>query len=314
MTDLGHLSPAIRHSDGPGDAAIAELAQRQHGRVAHRQLRALGLSGSAIHRRAQAGRLIRLYPGVYAVGHALPSACGNWMAAVLACGEGAVLSHRSAAALWNVLPSASARIDVTTGRGRGGHRGITLHRSRSLPPDHVAEVDGIGVTSIPRTLLDVAEVVSPRQLRRALDQSVKHELFDLRALERLLARSRGRRGAKPLAELLADRAMPEDSRLELERLLFELCRAAGLPLPAMNVTVAGFVVDAFWAGARLVVELDSYAWHRTREELERDSEQITALQLAGYRVLRFTWRQVTTQPERVAAAIRQALSQPAAVT
>jgi very-short-patch-repair endonuclease len=196
---------------------------------------------------------------------------------------------------------------VTTGRGRAGHEGITLHRTRGLHPDDVTELERIPVTSVHRTLLDVAEVVPQRRLRRALDQAVKLELFDLRALERLLARSRGRRGVKPLTELLAERGVPEDWRSEFERLLPEICRAAGLPVPAMNVTVAGYVVDAFFA-PDVVVELDSYAWHRTRDELERDSEQLTALQLAEYRVLRFTWRQLTTEPERVVASIRRALS------
>ena len=306
--DVGHRHRRIGDLDGPRDAAIAELAQRQYGRVAHRQLRQLGLGKDAIHLRVRKRRLIPLYRGVYAVGHFVPSARGNWMAAVLACGEGAVLSHRSAAALWDLLPSNSARIEVTTGRGRAGHPGITLHRTRALHPDDATAVDRIAVTSIPRTLLDVAEVAPPRHLRRALDQATKLELFDLRALHRVLARSHGRRGVKPLTALLAERAIPEDARTELERLLPEICRAAGLPIPAMNVTVAGFVVDAFFA-PDVVVELDSYAWHRTREELERDSVQITALQLAGYRVLRFTWRQLTTEPGRVAAQIRQALSQ-----
>jgi Protein of unknown function (DUF559) len=255
------------------------------------------------------GLLIPLFRGVYAVGHVSKGASGRWMAAVLACGDEAVLSHRSAAALWGILKTNRSAIDVTTPRGRAGHDGITLHRTRSLHPEDVTEVDGIKVTSLARTLLDLAEVVPPRILRRAVEEAEKLELFDLDALLRLIARSKGRRGVKPLAKVLAENAVPEDARNELERLLPEICRAAGLPIPAMNVTVAGRVVDAFFAGYSVVAELDGHRWHRSREELQRDDEAIVALQLAGYVVLRFTYRDVKIRPKYVAGSISRALSQ-----
>jgi very-short-patch-repair endonuclease len=203
---------------------------------------------------------------------------------------------------------------VTTPRGRAGHDGITIHRTRALHPEDVTEVDGIRVTSIARTLLDLAEVVPLRQLRRAVEETEKLELFDLNALRRLIARSKGRRGVKPLTKVLAENVVPEDARNELERLLPEICRAAGLPQPAMNVSVAGRVVDAFFAGYGVVAELDGHRWHRSREELQRDDEAIVALQLAGYQVLRFTYRDVTSRPEYVGDSIRCALSQAPALS
>jgi very-short-patch-repair endonuclease len=312
MTDLGHRSGHIRRLDGPGDELIAELAHRQHGRVAHRQLRELGFTTEAIRRRVESRRLIRLYRGVYAVGHASETAHGAWIAAVLACGDGAVLSHRSAAALYGILSDARATIDVTTKRGRAGHPGIRLHRVRTLHEEDVTVVDGIPVTSVARTLLDLAETVPLRLLRRAVEQAEKLGLFDLTAVERVIARSSGRRGVKPLRAVLAERIVPADVRSELERLLPEICRAAGLPQPALNVSVAGRVVDALFAREKVVVELDGYRWHRSPAELERDDETIVALKLAGYRVLRFTYGQVTQRPDYVAASIREALSQAAA--
>jgi very-short-patch-repair endonuclease len=246
---------------------------------------------------------------VYAVGHARLTVRGRWMAAVLACGDDALLSHRSAAALWGMAQAHARQIDVTSvGRSRAGPRGITLHRSRSVHDDDRTVSEGIRVTSIARTLLDLAEVVSPRKLERAIEEGERLRLLDLRALTRLCARSRGRHGVAPLRALLEKLEPPPETRSELERLFIQLCRDSGLPRPAVNVSLAGYEVDAHWPGSRLVVELDGYAFHRTRAAFERDRARDARLQLAGYQVLRVTSRRLLGEPRELAAAIRSMLA------
>jgi hypothetical protein len=228
------------------------------------------------------------------------------MAATLACGDDAVLSHRSAAAHWGFGFGAGARIDVTAaGRSRSGQPGIDLHHVRALNPDDRALRDRIPVTNVSRTLLDLAEVVSPRQLARAFEEAERLQLLDLAATKRLYERSRGRHGLRPLDDLLSRycRPLPE-TRSELERLFVDFCDEAGLPPPSVNVIVAGFEVDAAWLGRRLLVELDGFAFHRTRAALERDRARDAALQVAGYRVLRVTVRRIAEEPAEVANAIR----------
>src|SRR5207302_645130 len=266
----------------------------QHGVVAHRQLVELGLGRKAIQYRLAAGRLHRLHLGVYAVGHPRVTGPGRWMAAVLACGDGALLSHRSAGALWGIGSGAGSRVDVTAiGRSRRGHPGITLHQVRGLHPDDRARRDGVPVTSLARTILDLAEVLNRSQLARAFEEAERLQLLDVRAIRRLCERSAGRRGLGPLGNLLSNHMRPlPETRSELERLFVDLCRAAALPPPALNVSVAGFEVDAVWQDRGLVVELDGFAFHRTRAAFERDRARDATLQLAGYRVLRLTARRL----------------------
>jgi very-short-patch-repair endonuclease len=272
----------------------------------------MGYGRGAIDHRLAIGRLHLLYPGVYAVGHADVSLHGRWRAAVLACGAGAVLSHRDAAHLHGFRQSARSAIDVTTAaRGRHGPKGITIHRVRFLHPADVTQVQRIPVTTVARTLLDNAEVLNARQFRRAFEESERHRLFDLHAVEALCARSPGRRGLKPLGQLLGERLEPAPSRTEIEHVFFDICRASGIKLPLMNAALLGYVIDALWPEERVAVELDSYEFHRTRADLERDHQRQVALAVAGYRVLRFTWRMVTREPEAVAAAVRAVLLQAA---
>jgi predicted transcriptional regulator of viral defense system len=167
MTDVGHLKHGMRAANGPGDRGVAELARRQHGVVARRQLVALGLGRGAIAHRLATGRLHCFHVGVYAVGHTALSYRGRWMAAVLACGPGAVLSHRSAAAHWGLRPSDRARVDVTVPWGSRARRpGIDVHRVRRLFHEDRTVEEGIPITAVPRTLLDLAEVVSRDRLDR----------------------------------------------------------------------------------------------------------------------------------------------------
>jgi hypothetical protein len=270
---------------------------------------ALGFAKSTITRRVAAGRLFRVFRGVYAVGHPRLSRRGSWMAAVLTYGSGALLSHRSAAALWGLLPPSDGRIDVTVERGarREGRLGVRLHRAR-LHPDDRSVRDAIPLTSPARTLVDLADVARPSTVRRAFEEAERLRIFDLHALSALLRRSRGRRGLRVLGELLAEgQDSPPTVRSQLERDFRDLIRSAGLPMPAMNVMVAGFEVDALWPQQGLVVELDGYDYHRSRLAFERDRERDERLQLTGLRVVRFTARRLRDDPGAVLRTIRRLL-------
>jgi hypothetical protein len=269
---------------------VAESAGRQHGVVGHRQLLRLGLSRSAVQRMIRSGHLHPIHPGVYAVGHAAIGYLGRWMGGVLACGPGAVLSHQPAAALVDLMRTSSAAIHVTVpGRTRRGPRGITVHRVRHLHPDDCTTHEGIPVTSIARTVLDLAESLTLRQLIRVIEQAERLGLFDLNAIEQLLGRSRGRHGAKPLrAAIAAVNGDPPRTNSDWERDFLDFCADHGIPRPELNVIVEGYEVDALWRDHKLIVELDSYAFHRSLRAFEEDRRRDGTLQLARYVVLRIT--------------------------
>ena len=283
------------------DLKVAALAEIQHGVAEVGQLRRLGLGEGAIRHRARAGRLHRLYRGVYAVGRETVPREGRWLAGVLACGPEAVLSHRSAAALWGLLRDMRATVDVTVpGARRAGSRNLTVHNVRQLHGDDRADQDSIPVTSIARTLLDLAEVIPPRRLAGAVGEAERLGLFDLRAVDGLCGRSNGRRGLKALREAIACyRPLPSMTRSHLERAFAEMCDAAGLARPAMNLFVAGFEVDAVWLSRKVVVEVDGFEFHRTRAAFEADRRRDAALQREGYRVLRVTDRRLRDDPAGV---------------
>jgi hypothetical protein len=178
---------------------------------------------------------------------------------------------------------------------------------RQIHADDQAERDGIPVTTVARTLLDLAEVLTPQKLERAVDQAERLELFDLRAVDALRERSHGRRGLAALDAVLADYRGPVPIRSELERQFLDLCRKANLPPPAVNALIAGIEVDAVWHDQRVAVELDGYDYHRTRQAFERDRVRDGVLQLAGYRVLGVTYRRLTTEPKQVISDLRALL-------
>src|SRR4051812_48907368 len=202
MADVDPFEAGIRSRKGPR-RWIAELATRQRGVVAHCQLVEGGLSRSAIQRLIAAGWLHPLHIGVYAVGHRDVSWLGRCTGAVLASGPDALLSHQPAAGLWEIRRSSSAMMHVTVARPRKGPRGVTVHRVRSLHPEDVAEIDRIPVTSPARTLLDNAEVLTLREVIRMIEEAERRQIFDLKAVERLLDRSRGHHGIKPLGAAMA---------------------------------------------------------------------------------------------------------------
>jgi len=292
------------------DSEISRVADRQYGVVSIRRLRALGLSESQIRRRVADGRLRPLHLGVYAVGHAELTLRGRWMAAVIALGPGTLLSHRDAAALWGLVDVGSrTAIDVTApGSARRNRRRLVVHVSRQLHADDCAVRERIPVTAVARTLLDLAEVVDPRTLQRAYEKAEQLGLLDLRAVEAVLERSQGRRRATALLALTAyDPAAAARARSEFERAFLDLVRDAGLPPPQVNVLVDGYEVDCYWPSANLVVELDSYEFHRDREAFERDREKIAELRLAGREVLPLTYRQLTRRRDWVVGAVNELL-------
>jgi predicted transcriptional regulator of viral defense system len=285
----------------PLDAAIATLAARQHGVVEYQQLVALGLSRQSIDHRVRTGRLHRIHRGVYAVGHKRVTQRGRWMAAVLAGGEGAVLSHRSAAALWNLLP-ARGRMHVTAPRDLRDRDGIDFH-SQSLQFDEITTHDGIPTTTVARTLLDIA-ATDPDQLERAFNEAEYRRLWDATGVTELLRRYPRRSGTPALAKLL-DAGAQGITREELEHRFHALVEKHDLPRPLRNqpLTLDGRTIypDAMWPDARLIVELDSRSAHETTSRFDSDRERDRLLAIAGWTVVRVTWKHLTAAAEQVAA-------------
>jgi Protein of unknown function (DUF559) len=273
------------------------------------QLRSFGLSDDAIDRRLAAGRLHPRFRGVFAVGYGRVGPEGLLWAAVLACRPDGMVSHISAATAWDLLPSAARTVDITVGvGGRKPQRGIRLHRTRTLADDEVTTLRGLPITTPARTLLDLsAGGLNPKRLAAALDRAHLIHRIDFAELRALLTRHRGRTGTRLLNAQLERYRGPIDVRSELERLVYELCDDAGLPRPLENCSIEGKVRDFYWPHCRLVVEADSYAWHRSPSALNEDRERDVELTLAGYHVLRFTYEQVTRRPRYVVEAIRTAL-------
>jgi hypothetical protein len=284
---------------------LHELAERQHGRVANGQLLALGFSRSGIRRFVAARRLVPVHPGVYAVGHAARTAEAAWMAAVLAAGPRALLSHRSAAAAWELRRTSSGLVEVTAAsRSRRSLRGVRVHQTRGFHPHDVARITGIPVTSPARTLLDNAEVLPLRQVIRMIEEAERRQVFDLGAVERLLDRSRERHGVRPIRAALADiNGEPARTNSNWERDLLDFCDDHDVPRPELNVIVEGYEVDALWRDKKLIVELDSWTHHRGRTAFENDRRKYGVLQLAGYIVLPITWRRLEQEPAAVAEMI-----------
>jgi len=294
----------------PSDRVIAELAVQQHGVVSLAQLVELGLHVGIVDKRVAAGRLHRVHHGVYAVGHPLLSQRGWLMAAALACGAEAVVSHRSAAALWGLRPDGRPSIDITA-PGRRGRTplGIDAHRHGSLRPQDRTFVDQVPCTTVARTLLDLAGVLGARELRNAITKAEVLRLFDLVALQEVIGRSRGRRGVARLRRAIAEHdSRDERARGELERRFLALCRRAELGRPEINapLVIEGVQIEAdfLWRQAGLIVETDGRRFHGTAAAFEQDRRRDRRLQVAGWRVLRCTWRQVVDAPEELARDIR----------
>jgi very-short-patch-repair endonuclease len=296
----------MRDSAGT-DRAIADIAGEQWGVITWQELRAAGLAASTISRRTRAERLHRLHAGVYSL---IPRKAlapeGRWLGGVLACGDGAALSHRSAAALWEILDELLDSPEVTVPIGRAKSvRGVLLHRSRTLSPDVIVR-RGIPVTTLERTLADLADVVPASLLRRAAQQA-EFKRSALGAMGDPWRHANGRRGAPRLRTLPQLRAAIGMTWSELERRMLRLCRSAGLPEPESNQRIAGERVDFVWREERLVIETDGGQAHLTAAAFENDRRRDVELMVAGWRVGRFTWAAVAHEPDRVADRLTRLL-------
>lgn len=270
----------------------------------------MGVSGGAIDRRLRRGALIPLHRGVYAVGHRRLTQDGFWLAAVLAAGPGAVLSHRDAAALHGLGHWRTSRAEVTTA-GRASAPDLRVYARRVLGPADVTAVGGIPVTTIERTLVDLAEVVSRDRLAHALSEAERRRVIDARALAAAIARvgHRPGPGRALLRAVLAEHARRGATltRHELEIAFRALVRDHRLPEPELNGRVDDDEVDAVWRAERVAVECDGWETHRGRRAFQRDRVKGNDLTLKGWRLLRFTHADVVHRPADVAARIRTAL-------
>jgi very-short-patch-repair endonuclease len=288
------------------DREIAALARRQYGVVAGHQLAAIGLPQRAVSHRVAAGRLHRVHQGVFSVGHTVLGRSGRWMAAVLACGPDAALSHASAAALWGLQRGEPNIVDVTARRTGRKRPGIRIHRPRR--PAETTTHDRIPVTTPARTILDLAAVLTASRLEHLLDQAEIQELTDYRSLDAIARAHPGHHGAAKLQRATRTHYAGTDlTRSELEILFKQLCRDHGLPAPRVNAQIAGLEVDFHFPHARVAIETDGWAFHRTRHAFENDRRRDATLTRAGYRTLRFTHRQIAREPATVAATLAAAV-------
>jgi very-short-patch-repair endonuclease len=210
--------------------------------------------------------------------------------------------------LWGIRPDSRRDVDVTVpARGLRRRPGLQPHSVRQLDARDVTKIDGIPVTTLPRTLLDLAEVTPKSHVVRAMTEAERQQIIDLNALNELLARSPGRRGRRPLREILADAVIEPETREEFEHRFLQLVLEAALPRPQVNVLVEGKLVDAYWPHAQVIVELDSWKFHRHRNAFEEDREWSAILTVAEYKVIRVTWRQLTKRPEKVIERLRDLL-------
>jgi predicted transcriptional regulator of viral defense system len=283
----------MRGTKHAGRAARAwGLAREQHWVVARRQLLALGFSSGEIERRIERGRLHPVARGVYVVGRAELTPKGRWMAAVLACGESAFLSHRSAGALYGICEERNGAVEVSVRqRGKIRRPGIRVRSRLALPREEIGTLHRIPITSPAQTLIDLATELPTKFLLRAINEADKLEVILADDLRLALDAYAGVPGAKRLVALL-DRDTFTLTREELERLFLPLAREAGLPLPQTEEIVNGFEVDFFWPDLKLVVETDGLRYHRTPSAQARDLKRDQAHTAAGFARLRFSHWQV----------------------
>jgi very-short-patch-repair endonuclease len=289
------------------DAAIAAVAARQHGQIARCQLRELGLSKKAIAHRVERGRLIPSFPSVFSVGHPPTTVLAWASAAVLACSPGAVLSHDSAAVLWDMLPRWQRPFHVTASSNR--HiEGITVHRS-TLSPEDITRQQGIPCTTPARTALDLAPRLTPKALARAVNQARLAGYLHAATLEDLVESSKGHRGIRALRPVATQGRTQEPTRSDLERDFLAFAERYGLPTPKVNVVVAGHLVDAYFPEHKLVVEVDSWRFHQDRASFENDRDRDADLLAIDHATVRITWERFTTKPRREATRLEKILRQ-----
>jgi very-short-patch-repair endonuclease len=269
----------------------------------------MGVPSRTIGDWVAAGRLHRVFAGVFLVGHRLRVPFAREMAAVLAVGDDAVLSHRSAVELWRMLkPREGFHPQVTTRRRVQGPVGVRVHWTRSLRADEITDRDGIRVTAPMRALLDFAAQGEKREVERAYEEGLILERYDLPSLNAYLERSAGRHGIDLIKRLIERDLPPSVTIEEAHRRLLELIRASDLPHPRTEVWIGTYRVDILWPAEKLIVEMDGAAFHNLPSRIERDKRRDAELATLGYQVIRVTWRQLTGEPAAVIARIEATLA------
>lgn len=281
-----------------------DLARAQHGVVSSEQLREVGYTPQAIQHRIRTGRLYPLHRGVYAIGRPHVTDHGRWMAAVLACGEGAVLSHSSAAALWRIGPEKRRVVELSLpSLSRRCRPGLQIHQRPSRRERDTTAEHGIPVTTPIQTLIDLSLRLDRRGIERCINEADKYDLVHPPELRKALDERVGEPGVAVLRQIL-DRRTFRLTKEELERRFFPLARKAGLPVPLTGQWVNEFEVDFYWPDLGLVVETDGLRYHRTPAEQARDRLRDQAHTAAGLAHLRFTHEQVRYEPEHVLGVLR----------
>jgi hypothetical protein len=315
-TPYPELVEVSRNSSGKARPvrAVAELAGAQEGVVGHAQLVELGLGDDWIEHAMATGRLHQVFRGAYAVGHKRISWRGRLRAAILSCGPKALISHRTAAALNNLKRGGGGKIHVTVpGGGHEDRDGIVLHRVRRIAPADIASVDGIPVTSVARTTLDMAAIVKADVLDDILEAAERNNTFDLTAMLKVCGR--GRRGSKALKRALSlYRPIPAWTRSRLERKLFRALDKAGAPLPAINAWIEDQECDLVWHAEELIVEVDGDVWHSTTAARARDPRRDAKLQLAGFMTFRVPENRIVYEIDGVVDDVIGLLRRPGART
>jgi very-short-patch-repair endonuclease len=284
---------------------VLRLARGQHAAVTAPQLAAAGVTGRWVERRVERGWLRRMHRGVYLVG-VLESAYSPLMAATLAAGPGALLSHYAAAVLWGLLAARDGPIDVTVpGRKARNRPGVRVHRA-ALHPVDATRHHRIPVTSPARTLLDLGTHITQRELDRVTEEAQVQRRVTPYSLTEQFERYPRHRGTAALSKAIG--ADPKLTRSEAERLALQLIRRARLPEPATNARIGGWEADRLWRNQRLIAEVDGYAFHSSRSSFERDRRKDAELAAQGYRVIRVTWRQLSDEPEALVARLAAALA------
>jgi len=311
LTRVVHRNSSGQRRAAP-DATLAAVAGGQHSLVTATQLRQVGVDHDATDYRLRVGRLHLIHRGVYAVGHPELTPEGRFLAAVLALGDGAVLSHLPAAILWQILRKLwlpdDSDIDVTTPRRLKPRPGIRPHSAPTLKPADWTRFKGIPVTTPARTLLDVATLLPARTFRRAVHEAEVQRRVNHRQLRAQIA-GRGTRSAAVLRAVIDEGPAPTRSGLEDDAL--DLLREHGFLRPETNARVEGFEVDLFYADHRLVIEVDSERYHGTAYARRNDARKQARLEAAGYRVIRLDEHDVNVARELTARRLRQAMAEQA---
>lgn len=288
---------------------IAVVAQRQHGVVTRTQLLELGLSPGALRCRVRSGTFRILHRGVYLVGPIMPPHA-RAMAAALACGPEAIVSHRSAAALWDLVPPPppDAPVEITAvGTYHRSRASVRIRRTSELAPDERCVLAGIPVTAPGRTLIDLATVVDARRVERAVARAERESILNRSGLAALIERYAGKPGVRVLRSIVHQGAGPALTRSEAEERFIDLVRTARLPMPETNVRVGRYEVDFLWRSRRLAVEVDGYRFHSARARFEHDRRRASHLASLGIQVIPLTWSQIVDDGVATAVQLGQAL-------